>query len=150
MHTREAPPSPLPLRPLHRSIFMSTMEELQLDEKLHENDDLLSDYAARLEPGYWKFVCPDSKNTRKHGRKPNGNWEHQAVPTLHKYQDSGHPDVPAPPSSSRREKETSSLDRKHGRRGNPALSAKDAECGQEIPKLTKEKIARKSRLSVSD
>ena len=50
---------------------------------------------------------------------------------------------PGPPSSGRREK-TSLLDRKHGRWGNPALSAKDAECGQEVPKLTKEKIARKA------
>ena len=66
---------------------MSMTEELALESELRKNDDLhaqeRSDYASRFWPGHWKFVGLGSKDTRKHVKKPNGDWDQEASRILH-------------------------------------------------------------------
>ena len=65
--------------------------ELEVKNRLHENDDLYTksaheqiDYAARFRSGYWIFVGLGLKNTRLHDRRPNGDWNPNASRILDK------------------------------------------------------------------
>ena len=82
----------------YRIIHVHEHEELEVDNKLHKDDDShtqnaqeLRDYASRCGPGCWIFVGPVSNYTRKHDRKPNGYREQEALRIPLRYIESGHP-----------------------------------------------------------
>ena len=89
----------------HRIIFMAMMNELELIDKLHKNDDVriqqvqeVCDHTARLWPRDWFFVGPGSDTTGQYGKwetnDPNGNWDRKSSQILQQYKESGRPVVP--------------------------------------------------------
>ena len=73
-------------RILQRIIFMAMMNELEVTDKPHKNDDLrfqqaqeVRDYVARFRPGYLIFVGPGSEKTWSYDKwdaeNPNGSWD---------------------------------------------------------------------------